>query len=294
MEYAIVGTAPSMDGYASSGAAMIIGGMKITYTTHPPKYIVADVDVVKNAPIDMLRAGYGDIVGKYSSLNDWKLSHLINNEHFCQEIYDLVLNVTDDIRDSAEDIVARKDEAIESLTKALVLIGVTLSLLGSTRPGSGSEHHLSHYFEITGILRDRPYFLHGVDVAYSTYVTAKIRERLLALDAPEAKAFDRADWEANIRRVYGKAADGIIELQEKLGWIYEDKLPVYREKWAEIRAILADSPSPDAVLAMLASVGLPMDEFERMYSEKKRADAVRYAKDLKDRYTVLWMNEQVK
>ena len=45
---------------------------------------------------------------------------------------------------------------------------------------------------------------------------------------------------------------------------------------------------------MLASVGLPMDEFERMYSEKKRADAVRYAKDLKDRYTVLWMNEQVK
>ncbi|MBQ2707006.1 MAG: hypothetical protein IJF67_01975, partial [Clostridia bacterium] len=98
----------------------------------------------------------------------------------------------------------------------------------------------------------------------------------------------------NIRRVYGKAADGIIELQEKLGWIYEDKLPVYREKWAEIRAILADSPSPDAVLAMLTSVGLPMDEFERMYSEKKRADAVRYAKDLKDRYTVLWMNEQVK
>ena len=32
--------------------------------------------------LDMLKAGYGDIVGKYSCLNDWKLSALIRDEYF--------------------------------------------------------------------------------------------------------------------------------------------------------------------------------------------------------------------
>ena len=34
--YAIVATATSMDGYASDGAAMILGGMKVTVSTHAP------------------------------------------------------------------------------------------------------------------------------------------------------------------------------------------------------------------------------------------------------------------
>ena len=83
-------------------------------------------------------------------------------------------------------------------------------------------------------------------------------------------------------------------MQKRLGRIYEDKLSIYRDKWAEIREILADSPAPEQVLEMLESVGLSMSEFEKMYSSEKRADAIRYAKDLKDRYTVLWTYGDVK
>ena len=64
MKYAIVGTAPSMDGYASSGAAMIMGGMKVTYSAHVPEVIIADVDVLKDAPMELIKSGYGDILGK--------------------------------------------------------------------------------------------------------------------------------------------------------------------------------------------------------------------------------------
>ena len=83
LAYYIVATAPSMDGYASVGAALILNGMKITLNARPPKAIIADTSVLKDAPIDMLRAGYGDIIGKYSCLNDWKLSHCVNGEYFC-------------------------------------------------------------------------------------------------------------------------------------------------------------------------------------------------------------------
>ena len=66
------------------------------------------------------------------------------------------------------------------------------------------------------------------------------------------------------------------------------------EKWGEIREILADSPAPEQILRMLNDVGLSLSNFEEMYSEQKRIDAIRYAKDLKDRYSVLWLYEQVK
>jgi glycerol-1-phosphate dehydrogenase [NAD(P)+] len=116
---------------------------------------------------------------------------------------------------------------------------------------------------------------------------------------PEAKKFDVADWEKEIRRVYSvpgntTAAEGIIALQHKLGWITEDKTETYRAKWAQIREVLADSPTPDEIVDMLSAVGLPMEEFYDMYDEDKIADALRYAKDLKDRYTVLWLAEQIR
>ena len=60
----IVATAPSMDGYASSGAAMILGGMKVTHTTHAPALILGDVGLLQTAPMEMVRGGYADIIGK--------------------------------------------------------------------------------------------------------------------------------------------------------------------------------------------------------------------------------------
>jgi len=70
--YGVLGTAPSMDGYASNGAAMILGGMKETVAAGLPRAIIADVDVLSQAPLEMIKAGFGDIIGKYSALCDWK------------------------------------------------------------------------------------------------------------------------------------------------------------------------------------------------------------------------------
>ena len=85
--YIIVATAPSMDGYASNGAAMILNGMKETVAAGLPKAIIADTDILKDAPLEMIKAGYGDIVGKYSALCDWSLSSIVNDEYFCQSYF---------------------------------------------------------------------------------------------------------------------------------------------------------------------------------------------------------------
>lgn len=290
MPYYIVATAPSMDGYASVGAAMIIGNMKVTYSAHVPEAIIGDVDVLCQAPMEMIKSGYGDILGKYSCLNDWKLSHVVNGEYFCQYVHDVMFDMLLKTKDLGPKLLRRDPDAIQTLMEALVGGGVAMALVGNSRPASGSEHHLSHYFEITGIVHDQPYFMHGTDVVYSSVYTQYLREKLLALpEVPQNKPMDRETWEENIRRIYGVAADGVIALQEKLGWYNIDRVPRYREKWDEIRAVLAQAPSSEQMLAYLKSIDLDIGEFEALYGKEKIEDALKFAKDLKDRYTVLWM-----
>ena len=163
----IVATAPSMDGYASTGAAMIMGGMKVTYPVSVPTSILADTAVLKDAPMELIRAGYGDIVGKFSALNDWKLSHAVKGEYFCQKVYDLMDEALQKTLSLADGLVQRDKDAVGALMEALVSVGILMAYVGNSRPASGSEHHLSHYFEIVGLIRGEEYFPHGIDVCYS-------------------------------------------------------------------------------------------------------------------------------
>lgn len=289
--YIIVATAPSMDGYASNGAAMITDGMKVTYPAGLPKAIIADTDVLINAPIDMIKAGYGDIIGKFSALNDWKLSQCVNDEYFCNYIYDLTYQQINRTLQLAQGILKRNEESIKTLMESLVIIGILMSFAGSSRPASGSEHHLSHFFEITGIIDNADYFPHGIDVAYSTVVTAQIREKILSNKFPK-KVYrpQKQQYEKSMRNIYKGIADGCIELQEKVGNYKQDRILIYLQKEDEIRRILSEMPSSHEIKKMLSLAEIDMDDFYNLYGKEKIENAINFAKDLKDRYTVLWLN----
>ena len=290
LPYYIAATAPSMDGYASAGAAMIAGNMKVTYDSHVPETIIADIDILKDAPIEMIQSGYGDIIGKFSCLNDWRLAAEVNNEYFCQYVYDLTMDMINSIKDDGILLLKRDPDAIKRLTEALIGVGIAMAYVGNSRPASGSEHHLSHFFEITGIMNKEPYFMHGTDVAFSTVYTCRMREEILKLETPgQVQEFDREEWENKIYSVYGTAAEGVIELQNKAGVYNANKISVYKEKWDKILKILNDAPSAAEIEKYLSSVGLDIVDFEKMYGRKKLENAKWYAKDLKDRYSVLWL-----
>lgn len=290
LPYVIVATAPSMDGYASSGAAMITDGMKVTYSVGLPVAILADTAVLANAPMDMIKSGYGDIIGKFSALNDWKLSHLIHGEYFCQYIYDSTYDQIMQTLDLAEGLLKRDPDSIRALMEALIVIGILISFAGSSRPASGSEHHLSHFFEITGILTNTPYFSHGIDVAYSTVMTAMLREAILKSSFPDQ--IYRPEQSAYLKKMqalYKTSANGCVALQEEMGRYRSATIQMYRSKEDEIRKILAEMPTGVQIEQMLSLAELDIREFYGHYGKEKITDAVLYAKDLKDRYTVLWL-----
>ncbi len=292
--YVIVATAPSMDGYASTGAAMILKGMKETVPAGLPLAIIADTEILKNAPMEMIKAGYGDIIGKYSALNDWRLSNVVNGEYLCEYIYKTTFEMIEKTLSTAHGLLERDEQSIRALTEALIVVGIMMSFATTSRPASGSEHHLSHFFEITGIVRGEPYFAHGIDVAYSTIITAQIREKILSTPFPsEQYSESEGKYLEAMRDNYKSVADGCIALQERLGTYKRDRLSIYKKNEREIRQILAQMPSAKRIEQMLDLVGLDIGEYYSLYGEEKIKNAIKYAKDLKDRYTVLWLNYDI-
>ncbi len=172
------GTAPSMDGYASVISALIVDGAKVSYETASADGIAADVAVMKEAPLDMLRAGYGDILGKTVSLADWSLGREVNGEYHCEEterLVDAAMNRCVELTDKLSD---RDSEAVRRVAEALILSGVAISLAGNSRPCSGCEHHLSHYWEMDAIAKGHEHPLHGNAVGAATVAMAMIYELL--------------------------------------------------------------------------------------------------------------------
>jgi glycerol-1-phosphate dehydrogenase [NAD(P)+] len=290
--YAVAATAPSMDGYASDGAAMVLGGMQVTVPAGLPIAIVADTAVMADAPADMISAGYGDIVGKYSALADWRLAELVTGEYLCPAVFDATLTIVNRTVAAADGIRKHEKEALAVLCDALIAVGILMSYVNSSRPASGSEHHLSHFFKITGLLAGRDYLPHGIDVAGATVLTTRLREALLAADWHSATParYDAA-YRAALAPVLTAITDDCIALQEKHGRYAnaDARRATYLEKESEIRAALAEMPSSQEIAEYLVRGGIAPDVLVGFYGDAVVRDAIRYAKELKDRYTVLWV-----
>ncbi|WP_243099123.1 sn-glycerol-1-phosphate dehydrogenase [Clostridium sp. MF28] len=176
--YVIMGTAPSMDGYASTVSPLIIDGAKVTYPGTNPYAIIADSNIMKDAPFEMICAGFGDILGKYTALSDWRLSNTILDEYFCDTTEKLVRNAMYKCFENIEGAVKRDVKAIEYISEALILSGIAMTLSGNSRPASGAEHHLSHYWEIDKLSRKLEHPLHGNSVGVGTVISAWVYKKL--------------------------------------------------------------------------------------------------------------------
>lgn len=142
-------TAASVDGFCSSVAAMTWHGCKKTLTATAPKLVIADTDIIKNAPMRLTRSGFGDMIGKYIALTDWKIAHILNGEFYCETIANMTMDATRAVTEAAEGIVNGEAAAYEKLTYGLLLSGLAMQMMGNSRPASGAEHHIAHLIEMS-------------------------------------------------------------------------------------------------------------------------------------------------
>lgn len=298
----VVGTAPSMDGYASNSSSMEVNGVKSTIYNKAPSVIICDTEIMANAPMRMLWAGLGDMVAKYISVCEWRIANLVIGEYYCEDIAALMRESLKKIMANASGIRKRDPDAIGSIVEGLVLAGMAMSYAKVSRPASGLEHYFSHVWEMRALAGGGHADLHGIQVGVGTLLTFRLYDRIRTMKPDREKAlkavagFDPAAWEANVRRVFGVTAPNILEIERKAGKNDPGKHAVRLERiidnWDQILKII-DEELPDSafVRSVMEETGMPTKPSDLGLDGDQVADAFVCARDIRDKYlscTLMW------
>ncbi len=178
LPYGIAGTAPSMDGYASAGSPTLFDGTKATIKCTTPKYILADLDIMREASFDMLLSGIGDMFGKYIGILDWELARDYNGDYYCNEIAAEVIAATDKCLENGYGLKDRAAEGIKNIMEGFLVTGLGMAFTGNSRPASGSEHIIAHAWELESVENGQKPNLHGLEVCEGTRIVAEMYKKL--------------------------------------------------------------------------------------------------------------------
>jgi glycerol-1-phosphate dehydrogenase [NAD(P)+] len=183
-----VPTTASHDGIASPLSS--VKGFEKPYSimAQAPLAIIADTNIIMQAPWDFAVSGCGDVVAKFTAVKDWKLARDEKNEYYGGYAASLALMSAKLVTQNAETIKPGNEEGLRVLLEALISCGVSMSIAGSSRPCSGSEHMFSHALDIV-----RPnHSMHGHQCGVGAILMAclqranwrSIRDTLKKLGAP--------------------------------------------------------------------------------------------------------------
>lgn len=186
-----VPTTVSHDGIA--GPLASIKGFEKPYSimAQAPSAIIADTEVIGLAPWRSVVSGCADVISKFTAVRDWKLAHAEKGEYYGEYAASLALMSAKLVTQNAQHIQPGDEEGLRVILEALISCGVAMSIAGSSRPASGSEHLFSHALDtIEG------HAMHGEQCGIGTILVSylydahwkRIRDTLKQLGAPTTAA----------------------------------------------------------------------------------------------------------
>ena len=296
-KHIIVGTAPSMDGYASATSSMSLDNLKTSLNSRCADIILGDTDILKQAPLHMLRSGLGDMLAKYISIAEWRIAHIVTGEYYCEEVAQLIRSALKKCVDNAQGLMRREDAAIEAVFEGLVIGGIAMAYAGVSRPASGVEHYFSHVWDMRGLEFGTKVDLHGIQCAMATEKAAKLYDAVLKIHPDREKArayveaFDYEAWAGELKAFLGAAADTMIALEAKEGKYRKDTHParfdLIAENWDDICQILREEIPPyEELLEILNTIGIPTDLTTLGIDSDCAKQTFRATKDIRDKYVL--------
>ena len=295
--YIIVGTAPSMDGYASASSSMTRDGLKISLPSRSADVIIGDTDILCQAPLHMMKAGLGDMIAKYVSICEWRISHLITGEYYCEDIAQLIRSALKRCTDNAAGLLQRDEAAVQAVFEGLVIGGVAMNYAGLSRPASGVEHYISHVLDMRGAEYGIPVDLHGIQCAIGTVIAVALYEKIRKITPDREKAlayvaaFDKEAWFSQLRQLLGKGAESMIALEAKEGKYdvaaHKERLEVILAHWDEILQIMDEElPSSAQLDVLMDTIEAPKTLASIGVDEGMLPVIFRATKDIRDKYVL--------
>ena len=253
--FAIFATAPSMDGFASDTAPILQNGFKISLPARQPSVILADTNILAASPAVLKTAGYGDMLGKYIALAEWRIAHVLTGEYYCAAVAELVRSALRDVVVLTDRISGNDRLTAGVLMRSLVTTGLAMQLCGSSRPAGGAEHLVSHFWETRQLERGERTDCHGRKVGVAACMIARLYHAVIREADPACFCEDTTDW-ARVFDIYGETfAPAVREccFPSVLEGVTPDRL---RAHWDEICGIVREEiPLPDALDDLLRRAG---------------------------------------
>ncbi len=304
METMVVGTAPSMDGYASNSSSMLVAGVKSTLYNKCPIAVIADIDIMAQAPMRMIQSGFGDVVAKYVSTCEWRISNIVTGEEYCEGIASIVRRSLARMVATASKLGQRDPETVSAVVEGLILTGIAMSFAKSSRPASGTEHYFSHIWDMMCLDRHITPDLHGIQCGIGTVLSIRLYQWLRSVTPDKQKAlesvanFDQEAWEKHVRKVFGQTAPNVFAIEDKVHKNSAEKhakrLDIVLENWDKIcRVIDEEIPDIEKFEADMRAAGMPMlpKDLSFACSPVDVKDALRAARDIRDKYlgcSLMW------
>lgn len=296
-KYVIVATAPSMDGYASATSSMSMDGLKVSLNSRCADVIIGDTDILKNAPLHMLKAGLGDMLAKYVSIAEWRIAHIITGEYYCERVAQMIRAALSKCVDNAAGLLLRDVKAVEAVFEGLVIGGVAMAYAGVSRPASGVEHYFSHIWDMRGLEFGTQVDLHGIQCAMATLQAVKLYEYIKGLkpNAEKAKTyvdrFSYETWKEQLRDFLGNSAETMIAQEIREGKYNKETHPArfarIAENWDAIVEILGEElPTSSELHKILQTIGISADLQDLGVDSATAKLTFQATKDIRDKYVL--------
>jgi len=187
-EFLSIPTSASHDGIASGRASIKSGSGPISHEAKVPLAVIADTGIIAKSPYRLLAAGCADVISNATALMDWEFARRLRNEEFSRSAYALADYTAQTIIENADLIRPNLEESVWISIRPIIISGISMSVAGSSRPTSGSEHMFSHALDMIapgkalhgeqcGVGSIMMMYLHGGD-------WMRIREALMKIGAP--------------------------------------------------------------------------------------------------------------
>lgn len=290
VSYCCVPTAPSVDGYTSSGAALTASGLKQTLPCPAPLAVVADSGILRNAPPEMFAAGYADLMAKIPAGADWLAADTLGIEAVDPAVWELVQTP---LRDNLSD-----PSDVRRVFTGLVATGYAMQLYRDSRPASGADHLVSHIWEMENLCCDGKPVSHGFKVAIGTVTSTALYEALFSLSEQEARrlarpGLDRAGREAEIDALlsvgtYGAATRTIALDKFREGRALAERRELIYRNWETLRKRILHQLYPlEELIRHLTAAGCPVRPADIRLGREQFLHGIRTAQLIRKRYTVL-------
>ncbi|QXK91621.1 iron-containing alcohol dehydrogenase [Neoehrlichia mikurensis] len=256
-DYILFPTAPSMNGYTSLNASITMrDGRKYSFNAHLPKAIYIDIDVIVNSPKRLIISGFADFICRSTVRADWLMSHFLLGSDYMELPFIISKESEDALIYYYSGLIYNDKSTIMMLMQALILSGIGMLIIKSSKSASQGEHIIASSIEL---LDHNNHLLHGEMVGIAMMVMSNLQHKILNIFPKiNPTAVNKADIIACFGKKYAKDFWCILS-KKMIDYKKAEMLnKIIAEKWSDIVNLINQNIlNPGFLKKIFLDIGCP-------------------------------------